>query len=168
MKARHILFAALLPMLAIGGATLYGSDAFAQSERINYHAPALNLADNQQIHVYYFHGNVRCTTCTQIEKFTTQAVQQGFGRDLGSGQVVMHIVNVEEPQNQHYINDFELITRSVVVEIHENGQPIRWNRLDQVWQLVFEQQDFTNYIYREMARLSPTATFPQRTGASHG
>lgn len=89
-----------------------------------------------QVAVYYFHGSMRCATCRKIEAYAKEAVLGAFGNELASGTLTWREVDVEEPANGHFVDDFELSTRSVVVAHYRDGKCHDWKRLDQVWQLV--------------------------------
>ena len=102
---------------------------------------------------YYFHGNMRCYSCKLIESFTVEAIESGFADDIKSGRVELKIVNVEEPANEHYIQDFELASRSVVVARYEGGQQKDWKRLDEVWQLVRDRDAFIRFVQEQTTNL---------------
>ena len=98
---------------------------------------------------FYFHGNVRCATCRKIEAHTDEAIHSGFAKALESGSLTWSVVNVDEPLNRHFIEDFQLVTRSVVLAEYRDGNVVRWKNLDRVWQLVRNQDAFTAYIRDE-------------------
>lgn len=110
---------------------------------------AATTATADGVVVYYFHGNVRCATCKKIESYTDDAVRQGFSEELQTGSLSWRVVNVEEPQNRHFIQDFQLVTKSVVLAEYRNGNVVRWKNLDKVWQLVRNQDAFADYIRDE-------------------
>nr|WP_275974233.1 nitrophenyl compound nitroreductase subunit ArsF family protein [Shewanella pneumatophori] len=132
--------------------------------------PAVKLSDNQVLKVYYFHGNARCTSCKLIEKYTKAAIEQGYQQSLQQGVVELQMVNLESKGNDHYIDDFQLITRSVVLAIEQNGKVVDYRRLDAVWQLFTDEQKFTNYIYREIGEIThkQVALLPAIESARHG
>lgn len=102
---------------------------------------------NEKVIVYYFHGTARCPTCRAIEQYAKEAVQEAFSEELKSGKVEFRSVNVEEPQNEHYINDFQLSIRCVVVEWNVNGKTTDWKRLEKVWDLVHgNKSEYYAYI----------------------
>lgn len=104
----------------------------------------------QKVIVYYFHGNVRCITCVTIESYAKEAVEEGFPEALSSGRVEWRVVNVEEPGNDHYVRDFQLTTRSVVVERLVDGKEKEWKNLQRVWELIRgDKEDFLKYIQDE-------------------
>lgn len=103
--------------------------------------------------VYYFHGNKRCMTCNKIEQLTKQAVEEKYSGELASGNIVFLPVNVEIPENEHFIKDFELSVRSVVM-----AREGKFEKFDSVWELVNEPEKFQSYIQdgiKEMLENSP-------------
>ena len=98
---------------------------------------------------FYFHGNVRCATCKKIEAYASEAVAAGFSDQLASGRLVWRVVNVDEPENKHFIGDFQLVTRSVVLAEYSGGNVVRWDNLDKVWQLVRSKDGFVEYVQEE-------------------
>lgn len=98
---------------------------------------------------YYFHGNVRCATCRKIEALTDEALHAGFAEALDNGSLRWNVVNIDEEANKHFIDDFQLTTRSVVLAEYRDGKVVRWKNLDKVWQLVRNQDAFAEYITGE-------------------
>jgi hypothetical protein len=98
---------------------------------------------------FYFHGNVRCATCRKIEAYSDEAIRDRFAKALEEGALSWRVVNVDEPKNKHFITDFELVTRSVVLVEYRAGEVVRWKRLDKVWQLVRSKNDFVEYVQNE-------------------
>jgi hypothetical protein len=98
---------------------------------------------------FYFHGNVRCATCRKIEAYADEAIHTGFAKALEDGTLTWSVVNIDEEENKHFVEDFQLTTRSVVLAEYRDGQLIRHENLDKVWQLVRSQQDFVDYVQDE-------------------
>lgn len=99
--------------------------------------------------VYYFHGNQRCKTCKTIEAYTREAVAQ-----MGTSTAIeIKAINVEDSNNEHFIQDYKLSNRSVVLSRVENNKEIKWSRLDKVWQLVGDKVSFLNYVKDQMTSL---------------
>lgn len=98
--------------------------------------------------VYYFHGARRCVTCNRIEALTRSAVEETFREEISKGTVAFAPVDVERPENEHYVQDFQLAVRSVVVR---NGTG--YERLDKVWDLVHgDEGGFRDYIVEAVRR----------------
>jgi hypothetical protein len=106
---------------------------------------------NQQskVVVYYFHGNTRCFTCRAIENFSRAAVGNGFPDELQKGSLEFRAINVEEPSNEHFVRDYQLVTRSVVLVRYSDGKQVKWKNLDRVWELVRDNDAFARYVQTE-------------------
>ena len=100
---------------------------------------------------FYFHGNTRCATCKKIEAYADEAVASGFADELESGAVNWQVVNVDVDANRHFIEDFQLVTRSVVLAEYRDGKVVRWQNLDKVWQLVRDEKRFVDYVQSELS-----------------
>jgi hypothetical protein len=103
-----------------------------------------SLADG--VVAFYFHGNVRCATCKKIESYAVEAVHSGFPEALEDGVLAWRVVNVDDEENKHFIQDFQLVTRSVVLAEFRDGEVVRWRNLDKVWQLVRDKERFVGYV----------------------
>ena len=111
--------------------------------------PALEGEATDGVVAYYFHGNVRCATCRKIEAYADEAVHSGFPEVIEDGALAWRVVNVDEADNKHFIQDFQLVTRSVVLAEYSNGKVVRWRNLDKVWQLVRDKERFVDYLQIE-------------------
>jgi hypothetical protein len=98
---------------------------------------------------YYFYTTKRCPTCRKIESYTTESIKTTFARQLESGRLELRIINVDEPENEHYIDDYQLTTKSVVLADHRDGKKVRWKNLPLVWHHVGDKQTFMDYIETE-------------------
>jgi hypothetical protein len=96
--------------------------------------------------VFYFHGNVRCSTCRTLEAYAEEAVSRGFADELATGRLAWRVVNVDQPENRHFVRDFELVTKSVVLVEYRDGQVTRYENLKLVWQLVRDKDGFLTYV----------------------
>jgi hypothetical protein len=103
----------------------------------------------RRVIVYYFHGTARCATCRAIEQYTYDALVTGFSGELQSKTLEWHTINVEESDNQHFIDDYELIMRSVVLADMAGENQIRWKILNRIWDLVGDRDAFISYVQAE-------------------
>jgi len=118
---------------------------------------AVSGADADGVVAMYFHGNARCATCRKIEAYSDEAIAQGFVLELESGRLEWRVVNIDEPANKHFIEDFQLVTRSVVLVEYRDGNVLRWSNLDKVWQLVRSKEKFVDYIQEETTEFLGTS-----------
>lgn len=99
---------------------------------------------------FYFHTNTRCTTCRRMESYFNEAVMTSFADDLDSGRVDIMTVNVEEPGNEHYAKEYELVAANVVLAEFREGKRVRWKSLDEVWNLTDQKPAYLAYIKHEL------------------
>jgi hypothetical protein len=86
----------------------------------------------------------------KIESFSREAVETGFGNELKSGKVAWRLVNVDEPANRHFIDDYQLYAKAVIVSDVRDGEEVRWKNLAKVWQLTGDKGLFMKYIQDEV------------------
>ena len=110
--------------------------------------PSKNISET--VVVYYFHGTARCVTCKKFEAYSNEVINNVFAKELSSGQLKWQRVNVDEPVNKHFVNDYKLFSKSIVVVKLQDGKEVEWKNLDQTWRLVSNKETFTNYIKQEI------------------
>lgn len=100
--------------------------------------------------VYYFHGDARCPSCMKLETYAEEAVQENFQNEIESGQMVFRTVNVDEKSNRHFIGDYQLYSKAVVLVDNQEGASGRWKNLDKIWVLLSRKEKFKKYIAEEL------------------
>lgn len=103
--------------------------------------------------VYYFHTTFRCHSCTMLETYTREAVEKNFASHYKGWKIEFVSVNVEEPSHRHFIQDYRLNAKSVIVQKFEGNKPMDWINLDKVWYLVGNKESFINYVTEEIRKL---------------
>lgn len=96
--------------------------------------------------VYYFHRTVRCPSCILIETLTSIAIQSGFDRDVQDTRIDYQVVNLDEPQNAHYVREYGLTAQAVVICSVLDGRKTGCRTMDQVWELLHDEPKFIEYI----------------------
>ena len=104
-----------------------------------------------RVTAYYFHGCFRCPTCHKREQYAKEALETHFKGALDSGKLIFKIVNVEDKGNEHYMNDYQLYTKSLVLSLAKNGKEIRSKNLDKIWEYVGNKDRYENYVRDEVA-----------------
>ena len=102
-----------------------------------------------KIIAYYFHGTRRCASCRKIEAYSTEAIETGFVDDLKGGTLEWQVINIDDDANKHYIKDYELYTKSVILSHVKDGKEIGWKNLDKVWTLLGSKEGFVDYVQTE-------------------
>jgi hypothetical protein len=100
---------------------------------------------------YYFHGTFRCPTCHKLEEYAKEAIESNFQSDLASGKFAFKIVNVESKGNEHFVKDYQLYTKSVVLSLARDGKEVRYKNLDKIWEYVRNKDRYENYVRDEVA-----------------
>lgn len=96
--------------------------------------------------VYYFHGDMRCATCRKLEAYSKEAITAGFADELERGALVFRVVNVDEERNKHFVKDFQMTNKSVVVVEYKEGEVARFENLNRIWQKVGDKDGFLEYV----------------------
>ena len=95
---------------------------------------------------YFLHTDVRCWNCNTIEKYAHETLTESFADALASGDIDWRVLNMDEPANEHFAVEFELVTSSVVLARMENGARKDWKNLSRVWDLVHDEEEFKTYV----------------------
>lgn len=159
MSKKAIITIALLLFVVASVVTLVAKEAArgtetsgttgAEASQASAHVQSKNL-EAPVITVYYFHGTARCPTCIKMEKYSQEAVEQGFVKDIEAGTITFKSVNVEDAGNEHFVKDYELFTKAVIVTETVDGQQTRWVNLNKIWDLASDRTQFITYVQTEI------------------
>jgi hypothetical protein len=155
MRLGLIALLALSGLVLAGGAALANAQAKpaanpAQAKAAPAPAPADTTVLDHRVIAYYFHGNQRCASCRQIEAYSHTAIEAAFAKELASGRLVWRLVNVDEKANEHFVKDYELFTKSLVLVDESDGKQLRWKNLAKVWELLPYKERFFDYVQAEV------------------
>jgi hypothetical protein len=100
--------------------------------------------------LYYFHGAKRCNTCRSIESQTRDAIEGKFAAELEAGTLQWKVLNTDEPENEHFLKDFDLVGSSLVLVEMKGDSVVRHEILQDVWTLVRDEPRFRQYVQRSV------------------
>ncbi len=106
-----------------------------------------NRAD--KVIAYYFHGNYRCASCTKLEKYSRDAIAMYFDKEIKQGLLSFKTVNTDLSENKHFLQDYQLYTKSLVLIAVKNNKTLKWKNLDKTWQHLNNKNDFYKYVQTE-------------------
>jgi hypothetical protein len=106
--------------------------------------------ENNHLSVYYFRGNFRCFTCYKIEQYAKEVIETNFKENLASGKMVFKTINVEEKGKEHFIDDYQLYTKSLIISLVKDGKEIKYKNLTKVWEYIRNKQMFFDYVKNEV------------------
>lgn len=108
------------------------------------------MAMPSQLVVYYFHGNARCPSCYKLEQYAKESVEQNFAEEIKAGKIVFKKINIDQPQNKHFVHAYQLYTKSVVIALVKEGKQVRYKNLEKVWSLLKDANQYHNYVRDEI------------------
>lgn len=108
-------------------------------------------AESSKVIAYYFHGAARCPTCHKLEQYSKEAIEANFKDALASGKLEFKIVNVEERGNEHFVDYYQLYTKSLVLSLVKDGKEVRSRNLSKIWEYVGNKERFIAYVKEEVA-----------------
>ena len=153
---REMLWIILISIIALPWGFSFGSEISTKENNDNRVSDkkAINnqaaTEKDRKIIVFYFHGTARCRTCNLIEKLTKEAVKERFGDEIRRGLIEMKVVDVQKPENNHYISDYQLYTKTVIVSDMIEGKEHRWKNLQRIWELTYKDAAFKEYVQKEV------------------
>jgi len=112
--------------------------------------PAEKKDLKKTITAYYFHGDFRCDNCKKIEQYSREAIEKYFTDQLKSGELEFKVVNTDRPENQHFIQDYQLYASSLVLVQYKGTTQVRWKNLTEIWNNLDDQEAFHDYVKTEI------------------
>ena len=109
-------------------------------------------SEREKVIVYYFHGTYRCPSCTKIEKWSYEAIEDSFPEALKEDRLLWKPVNVDKPENRHFIKEYSLFTKSLIITEVKGDKQTKWKNLDKVWQFIRDQEKFFAYVTQEVRK----------------
>ena len=105
----------------------------------------------EKVYAYYFHGSMRCPTCYKLEQYSKEAIDGNFKSELASGKLEFKVINIEEKGNVHFVNDYQLYTKALVLSLVKDGRQVKSKNLNKIWELVGNKNKFIDYVSMELA-----------------
>ena len=102
----------------------------------------VGIPEAKKVAVYYFHNTIRCATCMRMEEYSEWAIQAGFPDELKSGWIEWRVVNMQLPENRHFVEDFQLHLSSLVIVRFKDGKQVEWRNLEKIWDHVGDLDGF--------------------------
>ena len=150
---KKIIQPILLIIVALGiGAFVWDKfslNPVARNAAVTAEAQAVDKAN---VVVTYFTTDVRCVSCKKIESLTRETLQRDFADAMEQGQLRFQTINIDREDNKHYIKDYDLAFKTVVVARQSQEAAMDWEKLDDVWTLLNEPADFAVYVSSAVAK----------------
>jgi hypothetical protein len=102
--------------------------------------------EKAKVVLYYLHPTGRCARCIAMEKYTQETVEKYFQEQVKNGTLEFKSLNTDERQNRHFINDYKLVTKALVITLVKGGKEQKYDNLTGIWQNVGSQVSFYDYV----------------------
>jgi hypothetical protein len=112
-------------------------------------ASSVNKGEGVKYIAYYFHGSSRCNTCKSVEKFTQEMIKEDFSSYAKDGSLVFLSVDLDEDENEHFIDEFNLESSSLILVKYVDGKPTDWTNLEEIWDVAKDKKTFVTYAIKE-------------------
>lgn len=110
-------------------------------------------APKDSVVVYYIHGGPRCPNCFNMENWTKELVEKDFKPQVDSGKLVFKAIDTDIRENEHYLKDYKLYTKAVVLSLVKGGVEVSYLNLTKVWDHLRSKEKFQQYEKREIEKL---------------
>jgi len=111
---------------------------------------AADKPSSSKVVAYYFYGNYRCPTCRKLEQYSREAIESNFKNEIALGKLAFMAVNIDEKGNEHFVKDYQLYTKSLVLSLVKDDKEIKSKNLTKIWNYVGNKQKFYDYVTEEI------------------
>ena len=95
---------------------------------------------------YFFYGDIHCSTCANLQEYALSALRESFADEFESGALQWRTLNTDKPENEHFVMDYSLYSKSIVLVAMENGEEAGFKNLEEIWDLEYDQDRYREYI----------------------
>ena len=110
---------------------------------------AVCAASETKVVAYYFHGAFRCYTCNVMEQYIKEVMKENFKDALAEGKLEFKPTNVEERGNEHFIKDYQLYSKALILSLVKDGKEARSRNLMRIWEYAGNKKRFFDYVTAE-------------------
>ena len=61
-----------------------------------------------------------------------------------------YAINTDLAENKHFIKDYQLYTKSLIIAEFKDGKQVRWKNLAKVWNYLNDRNKFYEYVQSEI------------------
>jgi hypothetical protein len=85
-----------------------------------------------------------------MEEYAKEAIEKNFVKELEDGRLVFKTVNVEEKENEHFVDDYQLYTKALVISQIKDEKENQYKNLTKIWEYVRNKDRFVEYVTNEI------------------
>ena len=79
-------------------------------------------------------------------------LNEHFKEQLKTKRLVFTIINTDQPENKHFVEEYQLYTRSLIIAEFKDGKQVRWKNLTKVWNYLNDRDKFYKYVQSEIQK----------------
>lgn len=153
-----ILLRSILLVFALGSVAIWALREYRKSVEIGPLAQtsgdslSLPSVAGNQVFMTYFRSGVRCTSCKKIELLTREAAIKDLAGEISSGKLVFRVIDTDLPADHHFIKDYQLTGKTVILSFRRDGRELRWTSMERIWELLDEPAAFRSYLTEPVIR----------------
>lgn len=107
--------------------------------------PFANAKEVITYDLYYFMTDIRCSNCYKIENYTKEVFEE-----LNNKNINFKVINIDQKENEHYIKEYNIYTKSVIISKIENNKEVKYKNFDKIWNYLGSKEKFKEYIRAEI------------------
>jgi thiol-disulfide isomerase/thioredoxin len=143
LNKKFLVHATLIVLVLLFVGISYNSPGAKAEKKV---VPAnTQIQKKDGIIVYYFYAKPRCVSCKKIETYTQESVSA-----LNNSKVVYKAIDLDDSANKHYMKDYKLFTKAVVLSEIKNGEEVKSKNLVDIWTKLGDEKAFKGYVTREI------------------
>lgn len=86
-----------------------------------------------------------------MEALTVKALAR-FAHEQERGTLVLRVLNVDEPDTEHFVDDFAVYFNTIILAREEQGTRTAWKDIGvRAWELVPNPDEFIAFLQKEVA-----------------
>ncbi len=151
MIAKQIIRSVLL-IVALGSLAIWANREYRKShtDTVPAASDGLSVVAGDQVVMTYFISGTRCESCQKIEALAKETAEQDFAAALASCQLVVRVIATGKPGQQHFIQDYQITSKTVILSHRKDGKQTEWADMAKVWDLLDDAPGFHAYLGKQI------------------
>ncbi len=129
--------------------TVISSGCKKQGDSKAVSSPA-EVSNDTVVIAYYFHRAIRCAGCLEIEANAKRVIENSFADQIANNKLIWMPFNIDEPGGDAFAKEFDVSASTLVLSKEKNSNLTEYKKLEQVWQLVHDPNEFDVYVKKEV------------------
>lgn len=150
MIAKQI-FRSVLLLVVLGSLAIWANREFQKSQASPSEEQVAQNVEGDQVVMTYFISGGRCEMCRKIEALTKETADKDFADSVADGRLVFRVIDTDEAGMTHYVDDYQLTSKTVVLSHRVDGKETEWSNMAKVWDLLDDPEEFRAYLGGQIA-----------------